>query len=348
MLCATSGTVFLREDQRAAPPLAGALVAIHGLGARGAPEPLFGGGGVERRKKKSAMRPAVEIAGRPEDAEGPAATLERLDAEAQRTELPCGDGTMVWRSWGEGPGLVLLHGGAGSWRHWVRTVPGFSRSHRVVAPDLPGLGESADPPAPPDMSTISAIVAAGIDRVLGPQASYDLAGFSFGASVGGHVALLHGTRVRTLTLVGAGGLVPARRPMVLERVRDKTGEALVQAHRTNLERIMIADPARIDALAIAIQDWNSRHARLDSPALIGKRPLAVSLPQVRVPVNAIWGERDQLAYYTLEDRVAALRTLCPAVALRIIPVSGHWVAYEFADAFNATLAEVRRRGEQAG
>lgn len=294
------------------------------------------------------MRAEPENADRPEDAERPADTLRRLDAEAQRSESPCGDGSMVWRSWGEGPALVLLHGGAGSWRHWVRTVPAFRRTHRVLAPDLPGMGESADPPAPPDMPAISAIVAAGIDRVLGPGASYDLAGFSFGASVGGHVALRHGPRVRSLTLVGAGGLVPARTPVVLERVRDKTGEALMRAHRTNLERIMIADPARIDAAAIDIQDWNSRHARLDSPALIRQRPLAVSLPQLRVPVNAIWGERDQLAYYTIEDRVAALRALCPALLLRIIPASGHWAAYEFADAFNATLTEMLRRERPAG
>jgi pimeloyl-ACP methyl ester carboxylesterase len=136
--------------------------------------------------------------------------------------------------------------------------------------------------------------------------------------------------------------------MALQRVRDKTGEALAEAHRTNLLRIMIADPARIDALAIAIQDWNARHARLDSPALIARRPLAQSLPQLRVPVNAIWGERDQLDCYTLQDRIAALRALCPAVELRIIPVAGHWVAYELPDAFNATLAELLRAGSRAG
>ena len=272
----------------------------------------------------------------------PITVVRRLDAEARRTESPCGDGSMVWRSWGDGPALVLLHGGVGSWQHWVRTVPAFSRTHRVLAPDLPGLGESADPPAPPDMTTISAIVAAGIDGLLGPRASYDLVGFSFGASVGGHVALLHAERVRSLTLLGAGGLVRPRTPMALERVRDKTGEALMQAHRTNLQRIMIADPARVDALAIAIQDWNVRHSRLDSPALIGKRPLALSLPQLRVPVNAIWGERDQIAYYTLEDRIAALRVLRPEVEPRIIPSTGHWAAYEAPDAFNATLAEFLR------
>ena len=290
----------------------------------------------------------VENAGRPEDAEGPFTAVRRLDAEARRSESPCGDGSMVWRSWGDGPALVLLHGGAGSWQHWVRTVPAFSSTHRVLAPDLPGLGESADPPTPPDMTTIAAIVAAGIDGLLGPQASYDLVGFSFGASVGGHIALLHAGRVRSLTLLGAGGLVRPRTPMALERVRDKTGEARMQAHRTNLQRSMIADPARIDALALAIQDWNVQHSRLDTPALITLRPLAVSLPQLRVPVNAIWGERDQIAYYTLEDRIAALRVLRPAIEPHIIPSAGHWAAYEAADAFNATLAGLLRGTPRVG
>jgi pimeloyl-ACP methyl ester carboxylesterase len=289
------------------------------------------------------MKPDVDRDDRVADAAG---TISRLDADAERAESPCGDGTMVWRSWGAGPALVLLHGGAGSWRHWVRTVPAFRPRCRVLAPDLPGLGESAEPPEPADMRTVSDIVAAGIDRALGPQASYDLVGFSFGASVGAHVALRHGGRVRSLTLVGAGGLVAPRTPMALERVRGKADEALVEAHRTNLARIMIADPARIDALALEIQDWNSRHARFDSPALIRERPLARSLPGLRISVHAIWGERDQLAYYTIEDRVAALRALCPAAVVRIIPVSGHWVAYEFADVFNATLAELLERARQ--
>jgi len=291
------------------------------------------------------VRPDVNASGDPRHGElGP---VRQMDADAQRSESPCGEGTMMWRSWGEGPPLVLLHGGAGSWQHWVRTVPAFRSNRRVLAPDLPGFGESADPPAPPAMTTISETVAAGLDALLGTGVSYDLVGFSFGASVGGHVALLHGERVRSLTLLGAGGLVRARTPMALERVRDKSGEARMQAHRTNLERIAIADPSRIDSLAIAIQDWNASRSRLDSPALIQLRPLATSLPQLRIPVNAVWGERDQVAYYTLEDRIAALRALCPKVELRIIPLTGHWAQYESPDAFNTTLTDLLQQARAA-
>ncbi len=275
------------------------------------------------------------------------APVRKLDAEAQRTESACGDGAMVWRSWGDGPVLVLLHGGAGSWQHWVYTIPAFSRTHRVLVPDLPGLGESADPPVPPDMATVAAIIAAGIDGLIGPQARYDLVGFSFGASAGGHVALLHQERVRSLTLLGAGGLVRPHTPMTLERVRGKTGAELMAAHRTNLARTILADPSRIDALALAIQDWNARHSRLNTPALIQLRPLAVSLPQLRIPVNAIWGERDQIAYYTLEDRIAALRVLRPGIEPHIIPGAGHWAMYEAPEAFNAALAGFLRRTANA-
>ncbi len=274
------------------------------------------------------------------------ADLQALDAASQRTESPCGDGNMVWRSWGNGPTLVMLHGGAGSWQHWVRNVSFFSTSHRVLVPDLPGLGESADPPAPADMPTVAAMVAAGIDRLLGPQAVYDVVGFSFGASVGGHLALAqgeHSARLRSLTLLGAGGLVRPTTPITLERVRGKTGDALRDTHRTNLLRSMVADPAQVDDLALDIQHWNASRSRLNTPALIALRPLAVSLPQLRIPVNAIWGERDQIAYYTLEDRIAALRVLRPEIAPHIIPAAGHWAAYEAADAFNAVLAELLRR-----
>jgi pimeloyl-ACP methyl ester carboxylesterase len=268
--------------------------------------------------------------------------VRELDAACVRSETPCGDGRMVWRGWnsagGNAPALVMLHGGAGSWQHWVRNIPVFSKRFHVLAPDLPGLGESADPPAPADMPTVAGVVAAGIDAVLGPQATYHIVGFSFGASVGGHLALQHGARVRTLNLLGAGGLVKPNTPITLERVRGKTGDELRETHRTNLGRSMIADKSRIDALALAIQDWNASRSRLNTPALIGLRPLAVSLPQLKIPVNAIWGERDQIAYYTLESRIAALRELRPGIEPHVIPGAGHWAAYEAADAFNAVLA----------
>src|SRR5215216_175592 len=43
---------------------------------------------------------------------------------------------------GDGPPVVLLHGPGGYAAHWLRVIPELVRSHRVVAPDLPGHGAS--------------------------------------------------------------------------------------------------------------------------------------------------------------------------------------------------------------
>src|SRR5215470_18848752 len=106
------------------------------------------------------------------------AIVEGVAAEAQRIETPCGDGTMAWRVWGGGPPLVLFHGGYGSWMHWVRNVLPLARRFTVIAPDLPGLGESATPPEPWTAQGLASIVVAGLDIVLPKDEKPHLAGFS--------------------------------------------------------------------------------------------------------------------------------------------------------------------------
>ncbi|MEJ7658517.1 MAG: alpha/beta hydrolase [Hymenobacter sp.] len=46
---------------------------------------------------------------------------------------------------GRGPLLVLVHGFGQSWYEWHQLMPLLARHFTVVAPDLPGLGESAVP-----------------------------------------------------------------------------------------------------------------------------------------------------------------------------------------------------------
>ena len=76
-----------------------------------------------------------------------AETVSALADQARLAASPCGDGEMVWRIWGEGPPLVLLHGAHGSWTHWFNNIPGLAKHFTVLAPDLPGMGDSAMPPA---------------------------------------------------------------------------------------------------------------------------------------------------------------------------------------------------------
>ena len=253
-----------------------------------------------------------------------------LEAEARIVRTPCSTGSMVWRVWGEGPPLVLLHGGAGSWLHWLRTIPAFRGTRTVIAADLPGLGDSADLP-PDDAEGGVAIVAAGLNAFD----TADLVGFSFGGYMAGMVAARR--PVRSVTLVGSGGLGTVRGGARLERVRDKVGEARTEAHRTNLHRWMIADPARIDATAVAIQDHNSRRTRLDSRPLGGGGALLRTLPLVQAPVAGIWGEHDHSAGGDAARPRAALHAIRPEAPFHVVPDAGHWAAYEAPDAFTDAL-----------
>jgi pimeloyl-ACP methyl ester carboxylesterase len=264
---------------------------------------------------------------------------DRLEAAARRHELPCGKGSMVWHEWGDpaAPPLLLLHGGAGSWRHWVRNIEAAARQRRVLVPDLPGLGESAAPPAGLDIAGYSALVGAGFQTLAGQPARYDIAGFSFGALICGQIAARADTRLRSVTLLGPAAMGLPRVPVRLARVRDKRGEERLLAHRANLAMLMFGDPARIDALALRIQAWNSDHARLNSAGLVPHGALRHILPEIRAPLALIYGERDAVAYPFMEQRQAALAAALPGASFHVIPRAGHWAQFEAAEAFNALL-----------
>jgi pimeloyl-ACP methyl ester carboxylesterase len=238
---------------------------------------------------------------------------------------------------------VLFHGGAGSWRHWAHNIDVLSRQYRLLVPDLPGLGQSAFPPVGDDAMAVARIVANGIDRILGADAHYDVAGFSFGGTMATCIGAIHCARVRSVTIIGSSGVGPAGSAVELLKVRHLSGQERVETHRINLNRLMIADPAKIDDLALAIQEWNTRHSRLKTPTLSRSGALQNALKQVIAPVNGIWGERDAPANPRAPLRVQALLALRPDADVRMIPNAGHWVAYEAPEQFNAMLLEMLNR-----
>ena len=269
----------------------------------------------------------------------PLSVLAAYEASSTRHETPCGEGVMVWREWGTGPVLVLLHGGYGSWRHWIRNIDYFKSHRRVLVPDLPGLGLSAEAPDPiPD--GIGAMVAQGLAQLVPPSEPIDLVGFSFGSLVGSYVAGHVQKPLKSLTLVGAGALGLIRADITLERTDPLMSEAERRAvHAKNLGLLMIADPAQIDDLAITIQDLNVQLARVKSRRFAKSESLADVLRGVEVgALHSLWGEWDAVAAGRFSERETLLRAIRPDVSFKIIEQGGHWISYERADAFNAYVA----------
>ncbi|WP_428491356.1 alpha/beta fold hydrolase [Rhodopila sp.] len=279
--------------------------------------------------------------------EDPQLILDCIQSQASRHETPCGDGKMVWHLWdrsgGTAPVVALFHGGAGSWRHWVRTIPALLPTYRVLVPDLPGLGESDFPPDGEDAFAIAGIVADGIDAIVGAGTSFEVVGFSFGGTMAACVGALRGERVRSVTIIGSSGVGALGSSVKLEKVRHLQGQTRHDTHRTNLGRLMIADPAKIDELAILIQDWNTVRSRLRTPAISRSGAIMAAIDRLVCPLNGMWGEFDAPANPKGPERVATLRAHCPDADIRLIPKTGHWAAYESAETVNAFLLEMLAR-----
>lgn len=273
-------------------------------------------------------------------ADGATAPMEfsALDAAARRLETPCGDGVMVWRIWGEGAPLVLTHGAQGAWSHWIRNIPALARRRMVIAPDLPGCGESAMPD-PVDQTGIADALAAGLRLACGDAVPVDVVGFSFGGAMAGWLAALYPELVRRLVLVGCGGLGTPHGHVHLQRAKGLAGAERAAVLRSNLLGLMLHHPETVDEVALYQLERNGRAGRINpAPLVLPDRLLAV-LPHVEAPVDAIWGEFDR-PHPDPAAQEAVLRAVQPDMRFAVIPDAGHWAMFERPGAFDAALGDI--------
>ncbi|MDH3229422.1 MAG: alpha/beta hydrolase [Alphaproteobacteria bacterium] len=276
------------------------------------------------------------------DAYPPAEALARLCALGGEQRTGFAGGQIVWRIWGDGPPLILLHGGYGTWMHWVRAIQPLAQDFRLLVPDMPGFGESDAPLRPHSPDGIAAALAEGVTQILGTRARLSIAGFSFGGIISGHLAPALAGRIDGLVLVGAGGLGAKRgdMPDLIPRRPGMTAAEIAAAHRRNLEILMLSEPSLVDKLALHIQHRNTEQHRVKSRPFSMTDTLARVLREVDVPLKAIWGERDATAGAYLRQREDILRSIDPEVDFRVMPGVGHWVMYEAPGEFATLLREL--------
>lgn len=269
------------------------------------------------------------------------ALLDRLDAAAEKITTPSGAGTMIWRRWGAGSPVVLLHGGAGSWTHWVRNIEPLAAHHELWVPDIPGYGDSALPDPPENAETMATTLAAGIVTLVPPERRIAVVGFSFGGIVGGIMAALLGERVRLFVAVGSAGLGLPFAPMeALGRWRGLPEAESRAVMRRNARILMLAHDESLDELAMAAYAHGVRLARVNGRNASRAGLLKEALPRIKGRLGGIWGELDSLSGPQL-GAIAALWHATQADAdLRILKNTGHWAAFENAPEFNRNLLEL--------
>ena len=272
---------------------------------------------------------------------------KQLEATAEVIRTPSGDGHMVWHEWGSGDPLVLLHGGSGAWNHWLQNIEALSQHYRLIVADIPGLGDSDDPPFqfdprdyPTSVLKLAEVMSLGIETILG-DAPFDLCGFSFGSIAGSYVAMAAGARLKSFSLVGSSAFGwpwdGLKKPFLSMR-HDMNEDERVAVQRANLSNAMLTSEVGEDLARIQLNNVN--RARLRSHLITETDVLLPGLRAVTAPLNGIWGREDIYAQPNLGLIEALLRELDPEARFEIIDGAGHWVMLDAPEEFNSRLLKV--------
>ena len=253
---------------------------------------------------------------------------------------------------GSGPPVILLHGLGATNASMLPTLWDLARDHRVLAPDLPGFGESGKPVRAYNPAFFASWLESFMDATGVKKAHL------VGNSMGGRVALEAGLRiprrVHCLVLLAPGvAFIRGRQYVPLVRVL-RPELALVPVLLNHWEivqaaRSLFAKPERLhpewyDSFADEfLRVWASPRARiaffsaarqvyLDEPS--GSDGFYKRLRGLKRPALFIWGEKDWLIPARFDRHV---REALPGARSVVIDDCGHVPQYEHPEQTNRLI-----------
>lgn len=139
-----------------------------------------------------------------------AQSAERARAHLQAEQVQVGEFNIKYLIGGSGPPLLMVHGFGADKDNWVRVAADLTGQFRVIAPDLPGFGDSSRPQDADYRVTTQAhrlhdfLQALGVGKV-------NIAGNSMGGAIAGAYAGAYPDATFSLWLLDPGGVVSAPR-----------------------------------------------------------------------------------------------------------------------------------------
>ena len=254
--------------------------------------------------------------------------------------------TIAYSVTGAGENLLLVHGGTGSRKHWIRNTAALAEHYRVWAIDLPGFGESPD--LPPGVASEQYIDYAyeQLQTLPFTQEPFLLGAFSFGSVVSSGLAIKFGERLKKMSLIGPAGFGIKRAVPIDTRSMRSAGsslEAQNEVMRHNLKAIMLYYSESITDEMLAMHRVHINETRFDSRPLSLSPMLLANLKQLSCPLQILWGEHDQYAHPKLDERMQLTQQTLPAAHLAKIARAGHWAQYENAEDTNLAMLAFFKR-----
>jgi pimeloyl-ACP methyl ester carboxylesterase len=251
---------------------------------------------------------------------------------------------------GEGEPILFVHGLGGCWRNWLENLPHFARSHRAIALDLPGFGDSPMPSWTIDMPAYGRLIHDFCEKLeLGRVAA--IVGNSMGGFVSTEAVIDEPSRFDRLVLVSAAGISFAEAEGRRLEAAVNTFEAVVPflsgARQFWLTRPRTRNLAfgrvfrypnrvRPELLAEQMEPGIRAPGFPDAIRAIGGYDTRHRLAEIEVPTMVVWGLSDHIV--PVEAAIGYHR-LIEGSRLEIFERTGHVPQMERPARFNALLED---------
>ncbi len=246
--------------------------------------------------------------------EARARLLAAIPATERRLELASVSTAVL--DGGDGPPLVMLHGGGQFAATWIRVIPKLMTTHRVIAPDLPGHGASHVQDGRLNADRVLAWLDELMEQSCPSPAA--LVGHTLGGAIAARYAIGHGERISLLVLVDALGLGPFR-PLpgfalalvgFLARPTEHTRDQFLSQCIVDLKSLhdqMGQDWESIATYALeGAQTPDKRDAGRTLLKAFGVSAIAqAELARIRAPTALIWGRHDLQARLRIAEATSA-------------------------------------------
>jgi pimeloyl-ACP methyl ester carboxylesterase len=275
---------------------------------------------------------------------------ERMLAGIPLTERrlkPAGISTAVLEG-GDGPPLVLLHGGiecGGAF--WAPVISRLAQTHRLVVPDAPGLGES-EPVARLDAKTFAEWFTALLGETCREKPT--LIAHSLGGTLAARFAADRARLLRRLVICAGPGIGPYRMPLRLRivavrfalRPSERSAERFERFALLDRDRTRVRDREWFDAFSgYTLSRARVPHVKRTMRQLIKTCTKQVSDTELRrlaIPTALLWGSDDRMVPLGLAEGASARL----GWALHVIDDTAHAPQLERPEAFVEAVARATR------
>jgi pimeloyl-ACP methyl ester carboxylesterase len=240
-----------------------------------------------------------------------------MPAPTRAEDLPRGDATIHVAIYGDGPPVILLHGGAGNGEHFANQLPDLVAHHQVIVIDSRGHGRSTRGGHGLGYHQMADDVLAVMDHLELAHAA--LVGWSDGGVIALDLAIHHPDRVDRFFTFGANfdatGMKSAGKSPTFDGYFKKCRDDYARLSPTPKDYAAFLKDLR--------KMWSSQPAYTKA-----------ELKAIHVPATIADGEHDEIIR---RDHTEAMAKLIPGAHLVILPAVSHFAMWQDPKAFNAAV-----------